>query len=1442
MIKKIIEFSVNNKFFVLLGISGMIFWGVYALRNIPIDAVPDITNNQVQIITTSKNLSTQDVEQFLTYPVELEMANIPGVKEIRSVSKFGLSVVTVVFEDEIGTFLPRQLITEKLKTAEANIPQGFGTPFMGPITTGLGEIYQYTLDVKPGYEDTYSSTDLRTIQDWQVKRQLSGIPGVVEINTWGGHLKQYEAALDPNKLKALNISATEVFDAIEYNNSIGGGGYIEKSNQAYFIRGEGLITSLEDIENIVVKTQNGLPVLVKDIAEVRFGTAPRFGAITGNGTGEKVMGQIMLLKDASSSNVLELVKERVKEIQKTLPEGVYINPFLERSELIGKTTFTVAENLILGALITIVIVILLLGNFRAGIIISSLIPLCLLFAIALMQLFGISANLMSLGAIDFGIIIDGAIIIVEFVFFSMNSNRKLLDNLSDSGALASKKDEITVKSSAKMMRSAMFGQLIILIVFIPILALSGIEGKMFRPMALTFCFALIGALILSLTYIPVMAALFIKPPKKEESASDRFMNFLARLYDPVIKLALRFRMGVVALSVFWLGGSFYLFTTMGGEFVPTLDEGDMVIQPIIPTGTSLTETIELTTKIEKILVTNFPEIEQVVSRIGAAEIPTDPMSMEEADVIIKLRPKSEWENGGTKEELIGRMREKLSVMTGIDYEFTQPIEMRFNELITGVRADLAIKIYGHDLEILARKANEIKALISDVEGAEDISVEKTEGLPQMLVRYDRKKIAQHGLKIQELNDLIEIAFGGKKTGDVFEGEKKFDLVVRLREDERKDLQDLSNLFIDLPDGNKIPLREVAEITYTKGPAKISRENTKRRIVIGVNVRNRDLQSVVEEIQGILNEKLDLPDGYTLTYGGQFENMNHAKERLATAVPVALLLIFILLYFTFTSVKEALLVYAAIPLAATGGILSLWLRDLPFSISAGVGFIALFGVAVLNGIVLIEHFKEMKQHRNESLKDIIILGTKQRIRPVLLTSLAPALGFIPMAVSTAPGAEVQQPLATVVIGGLITATLLTLIVLPVLYHLVMSKPQKKRKIKAAKVAGTMALLITAGTLSAQQNSGSIDDAVTIAIANNPSVRIRNLEAEQVNYINRKSYESDKLAVTFGYGQINAAVNDYQLNFNQQFYFPTVYAAQQKVNAERTDVADAALDLSKKELELEVRATCHQLIYLNQLIAVLTNLQNAYINFENAARIRLEAGDGTLLELSLAQAKKEEVALQIRTEINNRAIYQNSLQTLLRTSDVFELSDTGFQLINFIQPDTGSLQNNPMLSYYTQLAEMTKQEIKLARSGYLPDISIGYTNQQIEGVKGLNAYSVGLRIPLFVHEKSAGVQIANLNHEIILQEQELVLTQLQREIYQLFESYKNARISLDYYENQGLKLAELLNHTAQENYARGEIEYFEFIDGLERSNQIRQNYLLTLNTANQIILRINYLMGN
>lgn len=1092
MIESLVRFSVRNKLMVFLFTLTIVGFGLFSLSRIPIGAVPDVTNNQVQVITTSRNLSTADVEKFLTYPVEIEMANLPGVQEIRSVSKFGLSVVTIVFDEGMGTYLPRQLIAEKIASASENIPEGFGTPFMGPVSTGLGEIYQYTLDVKPGYEDEYSPMDLRTIQDWIVRRQLSGIPGVVEVNTWGGYLKQYEVALSPQKLRALNITLEQVWQAVSKNNSVAGGGYIEKNEQSYFVRGEGLVGSLQDIENIVLDNRDGIPVYVKDVGEVHFGYANRFGAITGNGEGEKVLGQVMMLKDANSNDVIERVKTRVAEVSTSLPEGVYINAFLDRSELISRTTFTIAENLILGSLIVIFVVVLLLGNWRSGLVVASIIPLSLLFALSMMYIFGVDANLMSLGAIDFGIIIDGAVIIVEYIAYKIHRNQTGLLKLGKEER-QEELDTISATGASKMMRSAIFGQIIIIIVFIPILSLTGVEGKMFRPMALTFSFALIGAMILGFTYVPAVSALFIKPTGKTQATwSEKLLAFIYKLYQPTINWALENKRAVILFAGVLVMATILIFSRMGAEFVPVLDEGDFVIQPVLETGTSLSKTIETMTQIEKIVKT-FPEVKQVVSRIGAAEVPTDPMSMEETDVIVTLIPKKEWKTVATKDALADQIKERIQAeLPDVELEFTQPIEMRFNELITGVRADLAIKIFGDDLQLLSQKAAEVKKLMEEVPGAADIVMEKTTGLPQMTVRYRRNDVARYGLNVADLNRVVSAAFAGIKAGTVFEGERRFDLVVRYREDARQDLAQLRNTYVPLPNGTQVPLRELADINYTLGPAKISRDNTRRRIVVGVNVRGRDLESVAQDANRIISEKVSLPPGYSVEYGGQFENLRSARNRLMVAVPVALVLIFIMLHFAFGSFKEAMLIFTAVPLSTVGGVLLLWIRGMPFSISAGVGFIALFGIAVLNGIVLLEHFKELKAEGITTLKERVLTGTKQRLRPVLLTASAAALGFLPMAISTNAGAEVQRPLATVVIGGLVSATLLTLVVLPVLYC-IMERP-RKRKTGRFSWFFMLALISLPGMANAQQPV-SLNQALEMALQNNAGYKASALATDR-----------------------------------------------------------------------------------------------------------------------------------------------------------------------------------------------------------------------------------------------------------------------------------------------------------------------------------------------------------
>ena len=1442
MLERIIQYSIHHKLIVLLFTVGIVGFGLYSLSNIPIGAVPDVTNNQVQVITTSRNLATEDVEKFLTYPVELEMANLPGVKEIRSVSKFGLSVVTVVFDDDLGTYLPRQLIAEKIKSAEEKIPAGFGKPFMGPVSTGLGEIYQYVIEVDPDHKEQYSLSDVRTIQDWVVKRQLSGIPGVVEVNTWGGYLKTYEVAINPERLRAMDVSIFEVFSALEKNNSVAGGGYIEKANESYFIRGEGLVGSIQDIEDIVVTSKGDVPVYVGDIATVGFGHANRFGAITGNGEGEKVLGQVMMLKDANSNAVIEAVKQRVAEIQSSLPPGISINPFLERSELIAKTTFTIAENLILGSLIVIFVVVLLLGNLRSGLVVASVIPLSLLFALSLMYIFGVDANLMSLGAIDFGIIIDGAVIIVEFIAFKITSQRAKLLALpkSERQGLV---DQITYQGASKMMNSAVFGQLIIIIVFIPILSLVNVEGKMFRPMALVFSFALIGAMVFCFTYIPVMASMFLKPTNTEKrTISSRLIAFLERKYQPIISWALRKKKLVLTMAVGLLVFTGFLFTRMGGEFVPTLDEGDFVIQPVLKTGTSLSNTVKATTRMEKILK-KFPEVEQVVSRIGAAEVPTDPMSMEESDVIIKLRPKGEWVSAETKDELADKFKKALSEIAGVDFEFTQPIEMRFNELITGVRADLAIKVFGEDLDILYNKALEIEKAIQNVEGAADISVEKTAGLPQMSVTYDRRKIAKYGLNIEDLNKVITMGFAGMPAGTVFEGEKQFDLVLRYDDAHRRDIENIETASVSLHNGMKLPLSEFAKIGYTKGPAKISRDNTKRRIVVGVNVRNRDLESVVKDVQSIIERDIKLPTGYSISYGGQFENLRTATARLKIAVPIALVLIFVLLYFAFDSVKEALMIYSAIPLSAVGGVMLLYIRGLPFSISAGVGFIALFGIAVLNGIVLIEEFKELKAHGINNINKRILMGTKNRLRPVLLTATAAALGFLPMAISTSAGAEVQRPLATVVVGGLITATLLTLVVLPILYAIFDRKghhPKIKTKVNL-KALGIIALLLLPLVGSAQQNWISADQAVEIAIENNKGLQASAKRVTQSKQLVGSAFNLDKTQMYYNSDQNNIAENGLPLDVfgvSQSLQFPTIYGAQRKVEKQKVELSTQQYRLNERALTKEVYKTYYNVVYTNGLVRQYTFLDSLYGQFAKAANKRYEVGETNLLEKLTAEAKQKEISILLAQSKEDVTKAYTMLYQWMQTDSLVNVEENNLPRLELHQPDFGV---NPGILFYDSAQKLSKASLNLERQRLLPDLHLSVFQGTNTGVNArrYNGFQAGVSIPLWFGANKSKISAAKTETMIIADESENYKIQLESKYQGLLSDLKKFQEGVDYYETTGNKLAKELTSSASKSFQNGEIDFLQYVQLLESAKNIQITYLQNLNAYNATVLELNFL---
>lgn len=1444
--EKIVGFSIKYKLIIILITVTIAGFGIYSILHIPVGAVPDITNNQIQVITTSGNLSTQEIEQFITAPVELEMANLPGVTEIRSVSKFGLSVVTIVFDEKMGTYLPRQLIAEKIKSASEKIPEGFGEPEMGPVTTGLGEIYQYILDVKPGYENRYSAQEMRTVQDWIVKRQLSGIKGVVEINSWGGFLKQYEVAVNPSKLSGLDITLSDVFTALENNNSITGAAYIEKTGQSFFIRGDGQVKSLADIENTVVAQKNGFPVLIKDLAVVSFGHANRYGAITGNGQGEKVMGQVMMLKNANSKTVIADVKKRVAEVQKSLPEGIFINPVIERGELIAKTTVTVVENIVIGCIIVTIVVFLLLGNIRSSLVIASMIPLTLFFTLSLMYVFKVDANLMSLGALDFGIIIDGAVIIIEYIAARITVNRHGLlkaENVDRQTLI----DKISVEGASKMMRSAVFGQIIILIVFIPILSLTGVEGKMFRPMALTFCFAILGAMFFGFTWLPVAASLFLKPEKAaSKNFATRFIEFLQRMYVPVLHWACAHKKSVLGMAL----GSFVLvmiiFSRMGAEFVPTLDEGDFVIQPVLKTGTSLSQTVVTTTEMEKLLLKYYPdEVEQVVSRIGAAEVPTDPMSMEEIDMIIKLKPRKNWKKAKTKEELADKFKETLMVLPGIEYEFTQPIEMRFNELITGVRADIAIKLYGEDLDYLNRKAGEIKSAIEHVPGAADIILEKTAGLPQINVSYNRQKIAYYGADLKTLNQYLSMAFGGAEAGVVFEGEKRFDLTVRLPMSERIDITSIRQLQVPVAGGVQVPLSELAAINYTTGPSKISRDDTHRRVVVSVNVRNRDLKSVVADIQKILGEKIELAPGYFIAYGGQFENLQNATDRLMIAVPVAMALIFIFLHFAFKSVKDALLIYSAVPLATVGGVLLLWIRGMPFSVSAGIGFIALFGIAVLNGIVLVEHLKELRMTDKTTMRELIIKGSTNRLRPVLLTASAAALGFLPMAVSTGAGAEVQRPLATVVIGGLITSTLLTLIALPLLFEIFYNVTgfnfKTFRFIRKNSIPLILGILfLSANVVKASENI-SLDEALRVAIRNNRELQSKNLKIQQSKALQHAAFDPGKTEISYGYDENNVAENGYPLKVigvNQQFSFPTLYTAQNRASRVETEMSVAEYNYQKFLLSKDVTQAFYKIIYLHKKHLLIAKTDSLYRKIQNAYELKLSNGAVSRLDVLNMTARSQ----QIRNYLN---IIASELENAQAGFSALLQSDTAYMpsLFDF-EPLPVAYQPVDHHPYIQVLRADLKHKNALRnveKNRLLPDLSLSYFNgtNAYTGAKNYHGYSVGVAVPLFFSENKSKIKAAKISAEIIMNEIENEMLMLENKAMQLKNELKTYSEQISFYLKNGKMLADEIYRAAGIGFDNGEISFLEYALSIENAVNVQIEYLDNVFWHNRVVVDLYYL---
>ncbi|MET3125449.1 cobalt-zinc-cadmium resistance protein CzcA [Arcicella rosea] len=1447
MLDKIIEFSIKNKFIVGLFTLALVLVGVYNLSRLPIDALPDITNNQVQVITTAPTLATQEVEQFITYPIEQTMKTIPKIVEMRSFSRFGLSVITLVFEENVDIYWARQQMSEKLKDAERLIPKSTGIPELAPISTGLGEIYQYVIFAKKGFEDKYDASKLRSIQDWVVKPQLLGTAGIAEVTTLGGNLKQYEIAVQPDRLKSMNVTITDIFIALEKNNENTGGAYIDKQPYVYFIRALGMVKNIADIEKIVVKNNNGVPILIRDVAKVQEGSALRYGAVTKDGKGEVVGGMVLMLKGENSSAVVNRTKAKVEQIRKSLPEGVALEPFIDRTKLVNNAIGTVEKNLLEGALIVIFVLVLLLGNWRAGLIVASVIPLALLFAVIMMNLFGVSGNLMSLGAIDFGLIVDGAVIIVEAVIHRLHQNKE--GRLDDQ-----QMDDEVLHAATKIRSSAAFGEIIILIVYLPILALVGTEGKMFKPMAQTVSFAILGAFILSLTYVPMASALFLsKMISHKKNISDKIIDFIYRFYQPILDKALDLKTVILSVAVVFFGVALFVFSRMGGEFIPTLEEGDYAINFRNANGSSLNMSIETSTKLEKILKAKFPEVVEVVSKIGSAEIPTDPMPIETGDLIIILKDKSEWITTKDFYQLADMMKEEMEQIPGVGFEVSQPIQMRFNELMTGVRSDIAIKIFGEDLEKLAVTANSTIGLIGNIEGVADIKAEQVTGMPQITVRYNPDKMALYGLNVGDLNKVVRTGFAGEATGKVYEGERRYDLVVRLDKDFRQDISNVKNIFISLPSGNQIPLEQVADVNFEQGPAQISREDGRRRIVIGLNVRGRDVKSVVNEIQARLDAKLKLPEGYYITYGGQFENLVEANKRLAVAVPAALLLIFVLLFFTFHSVKQSLLIFTAIPLSAIGGVFALWLRGMPFSISAGIGFIALFGVAVLNGIVLIGYFNQLKAEGWDDVLARIKEGTKVRLRPVVMTAAVASLGFLPMALSSGAGAEVQKPLATVVIGGLITATLLTLIVLPILYFLLENgiKPPKK----ASFVAGLLLFFVASNVANAQENPMlSLNQAIELGTKNNTLVQVNELAIKMQNQLKPTAIELPKTTINAMLGQYNTRSFDQNYSISQGFS-PFQFQAKKQLINENIKNSELKLASTKHDIIHQIRQSWNLILYWSAINQLLQKQEEYLKVFLDAAKLRFKTGESNLLEKTTAETKQQELT-QIRKQNDGLIVREKiKLKNILNLKEDFVLAENNFSPSKALYADSLYINQNPILQIAVQQIQIATAFKNVEKAQRKPDFSAGYFLQSLTGnqdIEGKTTYyngsprfqgvNLGISIPIF--GKAINARIKASETEILVQQKnaEYLKNQINSQLLQQIEEQKVNQSLIDYYIQTALPNAEIISSNAQRAFQNGEIGYVEYLQGLETVLSIQQNHLSVISQFNQNNINIQYLLNN
>ncbi len=1443
MLNHIIAFSIKNKLVVGLLVLALIGYGSYEATQLPIDAVPDITDNQVQVMTSAPSLGATDIERLVTFPIEQANSNIPGLKEIRSFSRFGLSVVTIVFDDATDVYWARQQVSERLSGVKDQIPKGIGIPFLGPVTTGLGEIYQYVVRCKSGYENKYNATDLRTIQDWLVRRQLLGVSGVAEVSSFGGKLKQYEIAVDPNKLQSYNLTMDEVFAAVEKNNQNTGGAYIEKGPTVLYIRSEGLLRSIEDIEGICIKkTNGGSPLLIRDVAAVRMGHAIRYGAMTFNDQGEVAGAVVMMLKGANSNAVIKNIKERVAQIEKTLPEGVAIEPFLDRTKMVNSSIATVGRNLLEGAFIVLLVLIFFLGNIRAALIVASVIPLALLFAFILMNLCHVSGNLMSLGALDFGLIVDGAVIIVEACLFSLHRR----PFYTGGGQISQQQmDDLVLETSSRMRNVAVFGELIILIVYIPMFTLRGIEGKMFLPMAQTIAFALLGAFILSLTYVPMMAALFLsKTDGHKKTLSDKMMEHLENGYQRFLNGVLGYGKLVVAGTLLLFFLSLYTLTTLGGEFMPSLEEGDFAVETRVLTGSNLHTSVNATTQSAKILLEKFPEVIKIVGKTGSSEVPTDPMPMEASDMMIILKDKSEWTSASSFDELAEKMGKELEAVIGVSYGFQYPVQMRFNELMTGARQDVVCKIFGENLDTLALYADKLGKIANTVQGTVDLYVETVTGMPQIVIDYNRAMIAQYNLNIEDINRIINTAFAGQSTGNVYEGEKRFDLVVRLEGEKRKDLIDVQNLLIPTPQGTQIPLSQLAKVEITEGPNQIQREDAKRRIVVGFNVRGRDVQRIVQELQSKIEAQIKFPTGYYPTYGGAFENLNAAKKRLSIAVPVSLFLIFVFLFFAFNSIKYCLLIYSAIPLSAIGGIFFLAWRGMPFSISAGVGFIALFGVAVLNGLVLIAEFNRIKQTGETDLKTIVLEGTKIRLRPVLMTAFVASLGFLPMALSNGSGAEVQKPLATVVMGGLLIATLLTLFVLPILYMMFEKgiKITNKKKNMIPMVAVLMCALCAQQTTA--QTPLTIEKAIEIATENSLTLKNERLNSEYLQRLTKTAYDIPNTNFGTELGQFNSTLFDVKLGVSQNIKMPSVYKKQKQLLQEEAKIGIYNEALLKKELVTEISALFYEMIYLKEKEKLLNRLDTLFKTFLEKSELRLKAGETNVLEKATAENQLRQIKLQTIEVKNEYLILQKQLKMRLKTdADVVPTSTTYKMVFEDNKIDKNWTAAQPSIKRMEQTLNINKAQQEVEKSKKSPELLGGlylqsYRTNIVNQANAMGLYAqLGVGIPLLNKSIQHKLEAMKVDNQIAENKLEIEKQRLQNEYQQWIDEYNKSKAIVLYYETDVLKNINLVVKTANIKFENGDINYLEWVLLMNQNTELENNYIEAIHRMNKIVIYLN-----